>query len=178
MCTPSLQLVSQPSPVLWVHRTPCCPFGFLSRSLGLVPIPRGRQQGLICSVRNRYYRPRQVLRPGAATVPSPIAVPAILSAACHKASTRSNLIIISRLNHFACAPALSLPVLRLNLMLPLRLQGLGTGGWLGLARQGFPTRFRQLTNVFGFIQTTRGKQTRLFSQLAHENIIPQIAKLI
>ena len=43
--------------------------------------------------------------------------------------------------------ALSFPVLRLNLMLPLRFQGLGTSGWLGLARWGFPTQFRQLTNA-------------------------------
>ena len=62
-------------------------------------------------------------------------------------SAVSNLIIISRLYHFACAPALSFPVLRLNLMLPLRFQGLGTGGWLGLTRWGFPTQFRQLTNA-------------------------------
>ena len=32
-------------------------------------------------------------------------------------------------------------------MLPLRFQGLGTGGWLGLTRWGFPTQFRQLTNA-------------------------------
>ena len=32
-------------------------------------------------------------------------------------------------------------------MLPLRFQGLGAGGWLGLTRWGFPTQFRQLTNA-------------------------------
>ncbi len=43
-----------------------------------------------------------------------------------------------QLNHFACATALLLPVLRLELALPLRSQGLGTGGWLDLTRQAFP----------------------------------------
>ena len=78
----------------------------------------------------------------------------------------TNLIIISRLNHFTLVSALSLPVLRLNLMLPLRLQGLGTGGWLGLARQGFPTRFRQLTNVVGSLSRPQGENLVWFSQLA------------
>ena len=44
----------------------------------------------------------------------------------------SNLIIISQLYHFTFVSALLLPVLRLSLTLPLRLQGLGTGGWLDL----------------------------------------------
>ena len=44
----------------------------------------------------------------------------------------SNLIIISQLDHFTFISALLLPVLRLSLTLPLRLQGLGTGGWLDL----------------------------------------------
>lgn len=46
-----------------------------------------------------------------------LTVPVILSAALSIASTISNLIIISRLNHFTLVSALSLPVLRLNLML-------------------------------------------------------------
>ena len=44
----------------------------------------------------------------------------------------TNLILISQLNHFTFVSALLLPVLRLNLMLPFRFQGLGTGGWLDL----------------------------------------------
>ena len=63
-----------------------------------------------------------------------LAIPVItvLSAVIESTSTISNLIIISQLNHFTFVSALSLPVLRLNLMLPFRLQGLGTGGWLDL----------------------------------------------
>ena len=56
----------------------------------------------------------------------------ILSAVTINTSTLSNLIIISQLNHFTFVSALLLPVLRLSLTLPLRLQGLGTGGWLDL----------------------------------------------
>ena len=56
----------------------------------------------------------------------------ILSAVLESTSTISNLIIISPLNHFIFISALLLPVLRLNLALPLQLQGLGTGGWLDL----------------------------------------------
>ena len=56
----------------------------------------------------------------------------VLSAVNINTSTTSNLIIISQLNHFTFVSALLLPVLRLNLTLPLRLQGLGTGGWLNL----------------------------------------------
>ena len=61
-----------------------------------------------------------------------IAVTEILSAMNINISTISNLIIISQLNHFTFVSALLLPVLRLNLTLPLRLQGFGTGGWLNL----------------------------------------------
>lgn len=59
---------------------------------------------------------------------------AVLSAVTSNTSTISNLIIIiiSQLNHFTFVSALLLPVLRLSLTLPLRLQGLGTGGWLDL----------------------------------------------
>ena len=56
----------------------------------------------------------------------------VLSAVITSTSTISNLIIISQLNHFTFVSALLLPVLRLSLTLPLRLQGLGTGGWLDL----------------------------------------------
>lgn len=48
------------------------------------------------------------------------------------------LSIISRLNHFTCVTALLLPVLRLELMLPIHSQGLGTGGRLLLIRQACP----------------------------------------
>ena len=63
---------------------------------------------------------------------------AVLSAVTSNTSTISNLIIISQLNHFTFVSALLLPVLRLSLTLPLRLQGLGTGGWLDLTWQDFP----------------------------------------
>ena len=56
----------------------------------------------------------------------------VLSAVKQNTSTISNLIIISQLYHFTFVSALLLPVLRLSLTLPLRLQGLGTGGWLDL----------------------------------------------
>ena len=67
-----------------------------------------------------------------------IAAIGMLSAVLSRTSTISNLILISRLNHFTFVSALLLPVLRLSLMLPLQLQGLGTGGWLDLTRQDFP----------------------------------------
>lgn len=56
-------------------------------------------------------------------------------------------IIISWLNHFSLRFRLGwLPVLRLSLTLPLRLQGLGTGCWLDFTVQGFPAVFHKLTN--------------------------------
>ena len=66
-----------------------------------------------------------------------LTVTTILSAVNKNTSTISNLIIISQLNHFTFVSALLLPVLRLNLMLPLWFQGLGTGDWLGLTRRSF-----------------------------------------
>ena len=71
----------------------------------------------------------------------------MLSAVVINTSTASNLIIISQLYHFTFVLALLLPVLRLNLTLPLRLQGLGTGGWLDLTRQDFPAIYNQLTKA-------------------------------
>ena len=76
-----------------------------------------------------------------------IAVTEILSAVRKNTSTVSNLIIISQLNHFTFVSALLLPVLRLNLALPLRFQGLGTGSWLDLTRQDFPVIYNQLTKA-------------------------------
>ena len=46
--------------------------------------------------------------------------------------------MISRLNRFTFVTALLLPVLRLELMLPVHSQGLGTGGRLLLTRQASP----------------------------------------
>ncbi len=71
----------------------------------------------------------------------------MLSAVDINTSTISNLIIISQLNHFTFVSALLLPVLRLNLTLPLRLQGLGTGSWLNLTRQDSPAIYNQLTKA-------------------------------
>ena len=62
-----------------------------------------------------------------------LTVTTILSAVNKNTSTISNLIIISQFNHFTFVSALLLPVLRLNLMLPFRLQVLGTGGWPDLS---------------------------------------------
>ena len=61
-----------------------------------------------------------------------ITIITVLSAVNKSTSTISNLIIISQLNHFSFVSDLLLPVLRLNLMLPLRFQELGTSGWLDL----------------------------------------------
>ena len=76
-----------------------------------------------------------------------IAVTEMLSAVNISTSTISNLIIISQFNHFTFVSALLLPVLRLNLTLPFRLQGLGTGGWLDPTRQDFPVIYNQLTKA-------------------------------
>ena len=62
-----------------------------------------------------------------------LSVIVVLSAVLLSTSTISNLIIISQFNHFTFVSALLLPVLRLNLMLPFRLQVLGTGGWPDLS---------------------------------------------
>ena len=113
----------------------------------MIPIPFQESAGpqLFCT------KPLSKTSPGSQTGGRPnvltISAIKVLPAVLMTTSAVSNLIIISRLYHFACAPALSFPVLRLNLMLPLRFQGLGTGGWLGLTRWGFPTQFRQLTNA-------------------------------
>ena len=79
-----------------------------------------------------------------------IPVLAVLSAVSIITSTISNLIIISQLNHFTFVSALLLPVLRLSLTLPLRLQGLGTGGWLDLS----------LPRLAEFSPLARGNQLR------------------
>ena len=76
-----------------------------------------------------------------------IPVTAVLSAVKNNTSTISNLILISQLNHFTFVSALLLPVLRLNLVLPLRLQGLGTGRLVRPYPGGFPTVFYQLTKA-------------------------------
>lgn len=76
-----------------------------------------------------------------------IAIYQMLSATKQNASTISNLIIISQLNHFTFVSALLLPVLRLNLTLPLRLQGLGTRRLVRPYPGGFPTVFYQLTKA-------------------------------
>ena len=102
-----------------------------------------------------------------------IAVTGMLSAVDRNTSTTSNLIIISQLNHFTFVSALLLPVLRLNLTLPLRLQGLGTGGWLDLTRQDFPAIYNQLTKASRVSPACQRKSAWLISQLAlypHYNI--------
>ena len=71
----------------------------------------------------------------------------MLSAVSMNTSTVSNLIIISQLNRFTFVSALLLPVLRLDLTLPLRFQGLGMGGWLNLTRQDSPAIYNQLTKA-------------------------------
>ena len=67
-----------------------------------------------------------------------VTVITVLPAVNTNTSASSDLIILSQLNHFTFVSALLLPVLRLSLTLPLRLQGLGTGGWLDLTWQDFP----------------------------------------
>ena len=71
----------------------------------------------------------------------------MLSAVVINTSTASNLIIISQLNHFTFVSALLLPVLRLNLMFPLWLQGLGTRRLVRPYLGGFSTVFYQLTKA-------------------------------
>ena len=83
---------------------------------------------------------------------------------CHQKNIDlSPLFIISRLNCFTFVTALLLPILRLELMLPLYSQGLGTGGWLPLTRQAYPAVFYQLTKT---ARAVSGKQPALFSQFA------------
>ena len=81
----------------------------------------------------------------------------ILSATKKNASTISNLILISQLYHFTFVSALLLPVLRLNLVLPLRLQGLGTRRLVRPYPDGFPTIFYQLTKALQNLFCSLGK---------------------
>ena len=92
----------------------------------------------------------------------------MLSAACRTASTISDSDTISRLNHFTFVPALPLPVLRLGLALLLRPQGLVTGGWLGLTRQGFPAcNVNSLPRLTIYLfSASQEKSALLISQLA------------
>ena len=78
--------------------------------------------------------------------------------------------MISRLNRFTCVTALLLPVLRLELMLPVRSQGLGTGGWLLLTRQASPA---VMLSAYKDRSRSQWKQLALFSQLALSFIIHQ-----
>ena len=76
-----------------------------------------------------------------------IAIYQMLPATKKNASTISNLILISQLYHFTFVSALLLPVLRLSLSLPFRLQGLGTRRLVRPYLGGFPTIFYQLTKA-------------------------------
>ena len=133
MHSPFLRLLSQTSSILWLCRTSCHSFEFLTHFFVLVSIPIFQGNGRISAVPITYLSStspssqtrgcRHILTKSVITV---------LSAVKRNTSTISNLIIISQLNHFTFVSALLLPVLRLNLTLPFRFQGLGTGGWLDL----------------------------------------------
>ena len=114
----------------------------------MISIPhRRRQQDLSCSVLYILSSTSPSSQTGGCPCFLAITVAGMLSAVNINTSTISNLIIISQLNHFTFVSALLLPVLRLNLTLPLRLQGLGTGGWLDLTRQDSPAIYNQLTKA-------------------------------
>ena len=148
MHSPFLHLLSQTSPILWLCRTSCHSFGFLSHFFDLVSIPPIWGNDRTSAVLITYFSSTSPSsQTGGCHHNLTIAVIAVLSAVKQNTSTISNLIIISQLNHFTFVSALLLPVLRLNLTLPLRLQGLGTGGWLDLTRQNFPAIYNQLTKA-------------------------------
>ena len=85
---------------------------------------------------NIYHQPRQALWPGDVQLFSPYRI-IEYCLPCVRACRPIPLSIFSRLISFTFVSALLLPVLRLNLMLPLWFQGLGTGDWLGLTRRSF-----------------------------------------
>lgn len=131
-----------------MYRTSCYPFEFLSHFFGLISIPLKKEitgPQLFCIVYLSSTSPSS--QTGGCFCTLAIAVTEILSAVKMNTSTISNLIIISQLNHFTFVSALLLPVLRLNLALLFRFQGLGTGDWLDLTRQDFPAIYNQLTKA-------------------------------
>ena len=147
MPSPSLRPLSQVSTILWPGRTSCTPFGFLTHSLALVSIP-GMGGHRISAVPIPYLSSASPssLTGGCRHILTNTAA-AVLPAVGANTSANSNFLLISRLYRFTFVSALSLPVLRLNLTLPLRFQGLGTGGWSALSRQGFPAIGYQLTKT-------------------------------
>ena len=133
MHSPFLPLLSQTSTILWLCRTSCHSFGFLTHFFVSVSIPFFRGNDRISDVPITYLSSAAPSsQTGGCHHNLAIPVTAVLSAVKNNTSTISNLILISQLNHFTFVSALLLPVLRLSLALPLRLQGLGTGGWLDL----------------------------------------------
>ena len=133
MHSPFLHLLSQTSTILWLCRTSCHSFGFLTHFFVSVSIPFFRGNDRISAVPITYLSSASPSsQTGGCHHNLAIPVTAVLSAVDKNTSTISNLILISQLNHFTFVSALLLPVLRLSLALPLRLQGLGTGGWLDL----------------------------------------------
>ena len=133
MHSPFLHLLSQISSIIWLCRTSCHLFGFLTHFFVLVSIPFFPGNDRISAVPITYLSSTSPSsQTGGCYGNLAISVVAVLSAVYKSTSTISNLILISQLNHFTCISALLLPVLRLILMLPFRFQGLGTGGWLDL----------------------------------------------
>ncbi len=133
MHSPFLHLLSQTSAILWLCRTSCHPFEFLTHFFGLVSIPFFQRSDKTSSVPISYL---------SSTSPSSLTGGycynltksdiTVSSAVNRNTSTNSNLILISQLNYFTFVSAQLFPVLRLYLTLPLRLQGLGTDDWSDL----------------------------------------------
>ena len=132
MHSPFLHLLSQTSPILWLCRTSCHSFEFLTHFFVLVSIPLGGNDRISAVPITYLSSTSPSSQTGGCHHNLTITVMTILSAVSINTSTISNLIMISQLDHFTCVSALLLPVLRLNLALPFRFQGLGTGGWLDL----------------------------------------------
>lgn len=148
MSAPSLRLLSQVSTVLWTDRTSCMPFDVLPccpGSLSYWGPPRAYRTSAVLM---KYFSSTlaKFSDPERAVLHSP---KRLHSTACyqHDGIGLFNSTIISWLNHFSCRFRLGwLPVLRLSLALPLRLQGLGNGCWLDFTVQDFPAIFHKLTN--------------------------------
>ena len=115
--------------VLCIHIRSCYPFDFLSCFLNCMSYLRHWGDNRISAVLITYLSSTS---PSSQTGGCQYSLTnsdiLVLPTVNKNTSTISNLIIISLLNHFTFVSALLLPVLRLSLSLPFRLQGLGTGG--------------------------------------------------
>lgn len=128
MTNDSLRLLSQVSMVLWMNRTSWYAFVYLKHSCSLIFHTFSDVSGPQLFQWNIYQQASPGSQTGEELYKSHHYDKVQCSLRIRKCPRPLQLIPISQLNHFAFAPALLFPFLRLNLSLSIRLQGLGTDG--------------------------------------------------